>query len=209
MKGWVILAAGIAAAVIATKILVENVFGIEMAPLVAGWIEEPGTGTALIIVALLLFDLFVPVPSSLVMVSSGALFGTVIGASLSFAGSLGCSIAGFELARRVGRGAAVRAVGEEALRRLERTFDRGGAGAVFITRPLPIVKETMSLLAGLSQMRRPTFIGAAVAGSIPEAALYTYAGASSREMGNLMPAVLIVMALAGAAWMLASRRGGA
>jgi uncharacterized membrane protein YdjX (TVP38/TMEM64 family) len=142
-----------------------------------------------------------PIPSSIVMVLAGAVFGTVTGAALSLAGSLGCSVLGFELTRRYGRRASARMIGDGELVRLEDTFARHGAGAVFITRPLPVVKETMAVVAGLSGMKRSTFLIAAAAGTVPEAVLYSYAGATSKQLGTLMPAVLILMALAGAGWM--------
>lgn len=200
-----LLAVGIAAIVMLTKVLVENVLGVDIVPWIQQRIAAPGPAAAATIVGLLLVDLFVPIPSSIVMVLSGAVFGVVYGGLLSLVGSLGCSVIGFELTRRFGRRASARLVGDDELARLEGTFARHGAGAVFVTRPLPVVKETMAVVAGLSRMRRSTFLVAATAGTIPEAALYAYAGAASRQLGNIMPAVLILMALAGAGWMLARR----
>lgn len=207
MKRWLLLAVVAAAVVVATKLLVENILGIDLQPAIAGWIAHPGPGAAAAVVLLLVVDLFLPVPSSLVMVLSGAAFGVVKGSALSLAGSLGCSVLGFELARRYGRGAAARMVGDAELVELERTFERYGAGAVFVTRALPVMLETMSVVAGLSRMRRTVYIAATVAGTIPEVVIYAYAGARSREVGSIVPAVVILLALSGAGWMLYRRKG--
>ena len=56
-------------------------------------------------VALLVADVVLPVPSSLVMVARGAPFGVAVGALLSLVGSLGAGLFGFGLGRR-GRAAA-------------------------------------------------------------------------------------------------------
>lgn len=205
MRRWFSLAVIAAAVVVTTKLVIENLLGVDLAPAIASWIARPGPGAAFAVVALLVVDLFLPIPSSLVMVLSGAAFGVPRGAALSLAGSVGCSVLGFELTRRYGRRASARLVGADELARLERAFERHGAGAVFITRALPVMMETMSVVAGLSKMRRSTFVLATVAGTIPEVVVYAYAGARSREVGSLVPAVVILIAVAGAGWMLYRR----
>jgi uncharacterized membrane protein YdjX (TVP38/TMEM64 family) len=205
MKRGLILAASIAFVVILTKLVLENLLGIDLLPAIRGWIATPSLSSALVLIGLLLVDLVLPIPSSPVMVMSGAVFGALRGGLLSFAGSLACSLAGFEIARRFGARGAARLLGDEDVAQLEKTFQRQGAGAVFVTRSLPVVKETLSVVAGLSRMKRSTYWIAATAGTIPEAFLCAYAGAASREIGNIMPAVLILMALAGVGWMYSRR----
>ena len=207
MRRWFLLVVLTAAAIAASKLLLENVLGIDFERMVSEWISNPGGGAAVAIVALLIADLVLPIPSSVVMVLSGAMFGVTAGALLSFAGALGRGVLGFELARRYGRSGATRLVGSREVSRLERTFERYGAGAVFMTRPLPIVQETMSVIAGLSAMRRRTFLLATVAGTIPEVLIYAYAGSVSRETGNLVPAILILVTLTGIGWMVYRGRG--
>jgi uncharacterized membrane protein YdjX (TVP38/TMEM64 family) len=200
-KRSLILTALVAGAVVLSKLLVENVFGIGLEPLVMAGVAHAGIGSALTVVALLAIDLFLPVPSSLVMVMSGAAFGTVAGSVLSLVGSVGGEWLGFELVRRYGRRASRRIVTDEDLRRLERVFARYGAAAVVITRALPIVMETMSVVAGLSSMKRTTFLLASLAGTAPVVVVYAYAGSVSRQMGSVVPAVVMLIAVAGGAFL--------
>jgi len=206
VKRWLLLLGGAIALVAATKLLVENVLGIDLRPAVQRWIDDPGPGAAFAVLMLLVVDLVLPVPSSVVMVLSGAVFGVVKGAAIALAGSVGCSLAGFELARRYGRGAATRIAGAADVAHMERTFHRYGAGAVLVTRPLPIVKEAVSVVAGLSGMKRSTYVVATFAGAIPEAAIYAYAGAASRDAGSLVPALVILVGIAAAGWLVWRRR---
>jgi uncharacterized membrane protein YdjX (TVP38/TMEM64 family) len=200
MRRWFTLVALVAGAIIGSKLLLENVLGIDLEAMAAAWMADAGTGSAVAVVVLLGIDLFLPVPSSLVMVLSGATFGVVWGSALSLLGSVGGEWIGFELARRYGRGASRWIVDPDEIDMLERQFARHGAAAVAITRALPIVMETMSIVAGLSSMRRSTFLLASIVGTLPVVLIYAYAGAVSRRIGSIVPAVVILIAVAGVAW---------
>jgi uncharacterized membrane protein YdjX (TVP38/TMEM64 family) len=200
MKRWLTLAGAVAAIVVMSKLLIEDVLGLTFESALEGWMADAGTGSAVTVLALLAADIVLPVPSSLIMVLSGAAFGLVWGSVLSLVGSIGGEWLGFELVRRYGRGMSRRLVGDDEVRQLERLFVRYGAAAIVVTRALPIVMETMSVVAGLSGMRRSTFLTASIVGTLPIVVIYAYAGAVSRQTGSIVPAVIILIAMAGAAW---------
>ncbi len=210
MKRPALLMLAIAAMVIASKVLVENVFGVDLEPFVTSWLEAPGAGGVALIVGLLAADVFLPVPSSIIMVLSGAAFGVFWGSAFALAGSVIGEWLGFELVRRLGRDASLRIASDEELVQMNRFFEQHGALAVIVTRPLPVVMETMSLVAGLSQMPRRVFLVASIVGTAPIVVVYAYAGAVSRQVGNLLPAAVIIVAVAAAAWLwLRARRRAA
>jgi uncharacterized membrane protein YdjX (TVP38/TMEM64 family) len=191
----------VAAFIVASKVLVEDVFGVDLQPFVSSWLEKPGFGAAAVILALLAADVFLPVPSSIIMILSGAAFGVLWGSIVALAGSVLGEWVGFELARRFGRPAARRIAPDDELEEVNQFLDRHGAIAVIVTRPLPVIMETMSLVAGLSTMRRHVFLSASVIGTAPIVVVYAYAGAVSREVGSLLPAVVILVTVAAAAWL--------
>jgi len=196
------LIAGVAVAIIASKLLLENVLGVRLEPLLEAWIVHAGAGSAVTVLALLGADLFLPIPSSLVMVLSGAAFGVWWGSALSLVGSIGGEWLGFELVRRYGRRAAAKIVGDEEIDRMSRLFTRHGAVAIAVTRALPVVMETMSVVAGLSRMTRRTFLTASLIGTGPIVLVYAYAGAVSRQTGSLIPGIVILIAVAGLGWVV-------
>jgi uncharacterized membrane protein YdjX (TVP38/TMEM64 family) len=201
MKRSVALVAAVAAVVVLSKVLLENVLGIDLGTWARSWVEHAGAFGALTVVTLLAVDVFLPIPSSLVMVLSGAAFGVWWGSLLAFAGSVGGEWLGFELARRYGSGLAARIVGDaEEIQRIDRTLVRHGAAAVVVTRALPVVMETMSVVAGLSTMSRASFLAASTIGTAPIVVIYAYAGAMSRDTGSLVPAIVMLIAVAGCAW---------
>src|SRR5262245_45102915 len=67
------------------------------------WMKHGGILAAGFGVGLLIADVLLPVPSSLVMVAHGALFGVVVGTVLSLIGSTGAALFGFAIGRRGGK----------------------------------------------------------------------------------------------------------
>lgn len=195
------LVAIVAAFVIGSKLLIENVLGFSFEPWARSWMAGAGAPAAAVVVGLLAVDIFIPVPSSIVMVLSGAAFGVFWGSVLAFVGSIGGEWLGFELARKYGTRLSTRFIGDDAeRRRLNAILLTHGAAAVAVTRALPVVMETMSIVAGLSTMRRGTFLIASAIGTAPIVVIYAYAGAMSREMDSVVPAVVILLAVAAAGW---------
>jgi uncharacterized membrane protein YdjX (TVP38/TMEM64 family) len=203
VKRTMTLIAGVAGAVILSKLLIENVLGIRLDTLAESWMARAGTGGgAIAVVTLLAADLFLPIPSSLIMVLSGAVFGVLWGSVFSLIGSIGGEWLGFELVRRYGRRASSKMVGDDELERLSRVFARHGAAVVVVTRALPVVMETMSVVAGLSKMNRGSFLVASLLGTAPIVVVYAYAGTVTRRTGSLVPAVIMLIAVAGLGWIV-------
>ena len=59
-------------------------------------------GTAVAGVALLTVDVFLPIPSSLIMIANGAIFGLALGSLLSVVGNLSAASIGFLIGRKRG-----------------------------------------------------------------------------------------------------------
>ena len=202
MRRAALLVAAVAASIAGTKLLVENVLGLGLEPAVRLWLVDPGAGTALLVLGLLIADIALPIPSSIVMVLSGAAFGVIAGSLIALIGSIGGEWLGFELARRYGRRASAWLVGETDLDRMSRIFTRHGVVAIAVTRALPVVMETMSVVAGLSFMTRRDFLLASLIGTAPVVVVYAYAGALSRDVGNIVPAGVMLVAVMGFGWVL-------
>lgn len=200
MKRVLLLIAAVAAFIIGSKVLIENVAGFDLDAMASEWIAHAGRGSAATVVVLLFVDLFLPIPSSLVMILSGAAFGVWWGSLLSLVGSIGGEWLGFELVRRYGHRASRRIVGDEDIERMQRLFARHGVAAVAVTRALPVLMETMSVVAALSGMRRAAFLRASLLGTTPIVVVYAYAGAASREIGTLVPAAVILLAVTALGW---------
>ena len=197
-----LLITSVAATLVCLKLLVDNVLGVDLERMVRSWLVNPGAGTAALVLILLVSDIVLPIPSSIVMVLSGAAFGVLGGSLVALIGSIGGEWIGFELARRYGRDASRWLIGDVDIDRLARIVGRHGAVAVAVSRALPVIMETMSIVAGLSYMRRRDFLVASFIGTAPIVLVYAYAGALSRDTGSLLPAIVILIAVAGFGWVL-------
>ncbi|HEX6097299.1 MAG TPA: VTT domain-containing protein [Thermoanaerobaculia bacterium] len=193
MRRWWALTFGIAVFFLAI-FLAANASGIS-------WLEDPMPVmkaarpiAAAAGVVLLTLDVVLPVPSIPVMVALGALFGVPTGTLLSLAGSLGCALTGFAIGR-AGNGLIRRFVTPEEHERAGALLRRWGVVAIALTRGIPIVAETVVILAGGSPVTWTQVILATLAGSIVPCAIYAWAGASAQAVGMQSVIFLGVMAM--------------
>jgi uncharacterized membrane protein YdjX (TVP38/TMEM64 family) len=152
-------------------------------------------------IGLLIVDVVAPVPSSIVMVANGMLFGSVGGTLLSVTGGVGAAVAGYWIGFR-GERAGKRWLGDESLTRANAFFQSYGMMAIIVSRPVPILAEAMTIIAGMSQMPAQKFFPATLLGLLPTAIIYACAGAYSLNLQSGLYVFLTVMALAGVVWLV-------
>lgn len=200
MRRYWIVTATLLAALLAFFLLVEWL----QIPLLVdprGLLGRGGWVAAMVGLALLVGDVLLPVPASLVMVANGAVFGVVVGSVLSLAGSLGAALFGFWLGRRGGPLLA-RLVSEDERLRADALLGRWGPLAVLVTRPVPIVAETVALLAGASSLGWWRFGLAALAGTAPASVLYALTGATAANFDNFALIFGLVLVISALIWAL-------
>ena len=86
--------------------------------------------------------------------------------------------------------------------RAHQLLKRWGALAIIVTRPVPLLAETIAIIAGTSSLGWGRAALAALAGSAPPALLYAITGAS---VANLQTTTLVfgcVVVIAGAFWLI-------
>ena len=157
-------------------------------------------------VGLLVADVVLPVPSSLVMIANGALFGVTLGTLLSLVGTLGAGLFGFSLGRRGGP-LLNRLVPAEEQARANDLLKRWGDLAVVATRPVPILAETVAILAGASPMTWGRMMLATAAGALPGSLLYAFTGATAATLDSTFAVFALVLAISGVFWLVGRRTG--
>jgi uncharacterized membrane protein YdjX (TVP38/TMEM64 family) len=165
------------------------------------WLSGSGRwGAAAVGVGLLIADVFLPVPASLIMVAHGALFGIAGGTLLSLAGGLAASAVGFAVGRR-GSAALHRFVPEDERRRADALLRQWGDLAVVVTRPVPILAESVAILAGTSPLGWRRFLAASAAGTLPAALLYALTGATAARLDSAFLMFGLVLLVAALVWL--------
>ena len=161
------------------------------------FLSAGGLSAALLGTGLLIADVLLPVPSSLVMTAHGALFGILGGTALSMAGRAGSFALGYILGKHSIR-TVRRLIREQDLAKVNGIVGRWGAAAIIATRSVPIMSETIAIAAGLSKLPFGRSLLAATLGSLPEALLFSLTGAvagSFVSISFVFIGILIVMLL--------------
>ena len=164
-------------------------------------LQDATSGVAILSVSLLIADVFIPVPSSLVMVLNGALFGVLPGSALSLFGTLGAAWLGFYLGR-LGSPWMKRWVSEEQLAQANTLLEKWGIIAIIVTRPVPILAETTVIAAGASRLTWRQITAATVAGSLPMVVLYAIAGATAATFNEALISFGLVLVIAAGVWLM-------
>jgi uncharacterized membrane protein YdjX (TVP38/TMEM64 family) len=151
---------------------------------------------------LLIFDIVLPVPSSLLMVAHGAMFGILWGTVLSVLGGLGAALVGFA----IGRGGIQLVDSSFSSYERERANDlitRWGVTAIIVTRPVPLLAESVVIIAGtMPSMTWTKLALAATAGLLPTALMYALAGHTANNFSNTALIFLFGIVIAGVFWLV-------
>ncbi len=108
---------------------------------------------AIVGIILLVADVLLPIPSSVVSSALGVLLGFPLGILAAAVGlTLGCAV-GYGLGRWLGHDYARREMGEEDFSRLEGSINRYGLVVLALCRPVPVLAEASVVAAGVLGMR--------------------------------------------------------
>jgi uncharacterized membrane protein YdjX (TVP38/TMEM64 family) len=200
MKRYLLIVGALMAFFLITFFLIQAL-GIPLLGDPTPWMQHGGVLAASLGVALLIADVLLPVPSSLVMVAHGALFGVVGGTLLSLLGSLGAALFGFAIGRRGGT-LLERLVRPAERDRANRILARWGGLAVVVSRPIPILAETVAIMAGASSLGWGRLTVAALVGSLPPALLYALTGATVVNFQSTSLMFGVVLLVTGSFWLI-------
>ncbi|MEP2776224.1 MAG: VTT domain-containing protein, partial [Luteolibacter sp.] len=152
-------------------------------------------------ILLLVADLLLPVPGTVVMSALGAVYGVWLGGMIAAGGSLLAGVLGYGLGRFFEEATVRKWLGDRDFEKGRKLFSRSGGWVVAVSRALPILPEVLSCMAGLVRMPFGRFCLALACGSVPMGLLFAWIGATGIDkpawgMGLSVgvPAVLWLMA---------------
>lgn len=165
------------------------------------WLQSTGPWAWAAGIGLLVSDLFLPIPGTVVMSALGYIYGPWIGGLIAASGSIFGGLAGYGIGRCCGERTARRWLGNRDYEKGRLLFGRGGGWLVALSRALPILPEVMACTAGLVRMPFRKFVVALACGSLPMGLLFAIIGAAGHEapgwaMGFslVIPAILWALA---------------
>ncbi|MCE5277556.1 MAG: VTT domain-containing protein [Planctomycetaceae bacterium] len=160
----------------------------------AAWVASARPYAWAVAIALLVADLFLPIPAAPVVAATGVIYGTFWGGVVGAAGSVLAGLVAYALARVAGRKAARFLASEEEMADLQRFFDTWGVGGIIASRALPVMPEVLTFMAGLAGMHRGRFVSALCVGSVPMGFLLAWAGSATAASSELLLVLTLVPA---------------
>ncbi len=154
-----------------------------------GWLRNYGPWAWLMSILLLITDLLLPLPATIIMAATGFLYGPVIGSLISIAGSFGSGSLAYWVCRSFGEGTTKKILGEKEFEKGRGIAERAGGWIVVLSRWLPVLPEVVACMAGLTRMNAIKFHVALLCGTIPMAVVYSIIGAQ----GNADPTIAIIL----------------
>ena len=151
---------------------------------------------ALIGIALLAADVFLPVPSSMIMFANGTLFGFAGGSALSIVGGVGAAMIGYWMGQK-GKGLLEKWIRPQDFAVGDRFFARWGISSVIVSRPVPLIAETISVAAGAGNLGWKKMLLGSLLGTVPTAMAYAWAGTYAQSFDAGIYAFLGVIGVAG------------
>ncbi len=136
--------------------------------------------------------LLVPIPSEIVLLATGMIWGIWIGGIMGIIGSMAAGMLCFYISRKGGRPLAEKFVGENIIDVLDKFIQKHGMASILILRSLPVLAfDPVSYVAGIVDLDTKKYAIGTLIGSIPRAFFYSTLGAL---LTNVKPGQLINLA---------------
>lgn len=167
------------------------------------WLNAAGPWAWAAGALLLVGDLVLPVPGTVVISALGYIYGVFVGGLVAAAGLTAAGVLGYGAGRLLGDRFARRWLGERDYEIGRQLFSRGGGWIVAMSRALPILPEVICCTAGLVKMPFKRFVIALVCGSVPMGFVFAAIGKAGHDSpGWALALNLVVPALL---WWLTGR----
>jgi uncharacterized membrane protein YdjX (TVP38/TMEM64 family) len=166
-----------------------------------GRLEALGPWAWLAAVGLLVADVFLPIPTTVVITVMGQKYGPLLGGAIGTLGSVSAGLVAYGSTRILGPRFARLLLGND-LEKAERFYRDSGAFAVACSRWLPLLPEAISCMAGLARMPFRKYCLALVCGSAPMC--WSYAALANISDNELLP-LIVSLVLPVPIWWVAGR----
>lgn len=156
--------------------------------------------------AVLVSDIVLPVPSSIVIYLNGFFLGVISGFSLSMASVVCSALIGYFIGR--GSSAAVRSKPDQVSADL---LNKYGYLAILITRGIPVLSESVCVVCGYNRYDLKRYMLLNFIGYLPVCIIYAYAGSVSGSKEQFLISFGASILMAGLLWMFGKKlidRGG-
>ncbi|MHA1106564.1 MAG: TVP38/TMEM64 family protein [Promethearchaeota archaeon] len=134
-------------------------------------------GILIFMIVMAIQGLLVPIPSEIVLLATGIIWGVFGGGVMGIIGSMAAALLCFYISKKGGRPLAKKFVGDKAIDLADNFIHKYGMGAIIIARFLPFIAfDPISYASGLVDMDVKKYSIGTLIGSIPRAFFYSWLG---------------------------------
>jgi len=134
-------------------------------------------GIFLFIGIMALQGLIIPIPSEIVLLATGMIWGIFYGGIMGIIGSLAAGLLCFYISKKGGRPLAEKFVGKKAINMADNFIEKYGIWAILISRLLPFVAfDPISYASGIVEMDTKKYTLGTLIGAIPRAFFFAWLG---------------------------------
>jgi uncharacterized membrane protein YdjX (TVP38/TMEM64 family) len=134
-------------------------------------------GIFLFIGVMAIQGLLVPIPSEIVLLSTGMIWGIWIGGIMGIIGSMAAGILCFYISRKGGRPLAEKFIGENVIEVFDKFIEKHGMVSILILRSAPVLAfDPVSYISGIVDLDFKKYAIGTLIGSIPRAFFYSTLG---------------------------------
>ncbi|MFX1496103.1 MAG: TVP38/TMEM64 family protein [Promethearchaeota archaeon] len=136
-------------------------------------------GILLFIIIMAVQGLLIPIPSEIILLATGIIWGLIGGGIMGIIGSMSAAILCYYISKRGGRPLAKKFVGEKAINLADNFIHKYGMGAIIIARFLPVIPfDAISYVAGFVDTDFKKYTIGTFLGSIARAFFFSWLGST-------------------------------
>ncbi len=197
------------AVILAIPVVPLVVFGDTMEERFASWLDAtlPSSSVVMLVIGLLVADILLPVPSSVVTTFSGRMLGFWGGTAASWCGMTAGAMIVFGLARACGRPLVQRLTTADELERVNAMAARTGIFVLVLSRPIPVLAEASVLLMATTRLACWRFMAAVSLSNLGIAAAYSALGDSVKLPIAIAASIALPFLVGGVARLLWPKPG--
>jgi uncharacterized membrane protein YdjX (TVP38/TMEM64 family) len=192
-KTWIFVIAFVFVIIFAIVLIVVNIFNPDfLYGLIINYFVIPVLnigefGWFLFLAFMLIQSIAMPIPSEVVLLSSGMIWSFYGGFVLGFIGSVLSGTMAYFIARKGGTPIVEKFIGRENIETLDIYIKKYGGLAIFIARAFPFMAyDPISYISGMIKVEKKVYFIATTVGSIIRAAFYAFLGNSIVGSYNLV-----------------------
>lgn len=160
-------------------------------------LQAYGDWAWLVGIGLIVADLALPVPATVVISGLGMIYGPWLGGLLGGIGSTLAGLVAYGGCRLLGERFRSFLIGDANLVKLDRFLARYGLWAIALSRWMPLLPEALCCLAGMSRMHTGRFLAALACGSMAMGLAFAFMGVAyaDRPIVGLVVSALVPVAV--------------